>query len=324
MMTPFGFDVRRFFATYPVAASLEGKALKHLTTQQMGTLLWLNRSIHPAVITVHDIVPYLVRRDKEQRAYCHPLEAWLDRIALLGLHRAERLIAISQSTKETLISALSCPEEKIEVVLYGVDHAVFRPSPVPQGLRTHYGLDSDVYHILYVGAESPRKNLLRLVRAIAKLKARMPNVKLIKVGSPEYLGHLEQLKQLTYELSLEGSVLFLDHPPEEDLVALYNLAALFVFPSLYEGFGLPPLEAMACGTPVVCSHAASLPEVVGDAALMVDPYDVDGLAAAMERVLRDADLRQDLRERGLARASQFTWERTARQTVAVYREVLCE
>jgi glycosyltransferase involved in cell wall biosynthesis len=152
----------------------------------------------------------------------------------------------------------------------------------------------------------------------------MPNVKLIKVGSPEYLGHLEQLKQLTYELSLEGSVLFLDHPPEEDLVALYNLAALFVFPSLYEGFGLPPLEAMACGTPVVCSHAASLPEVVGDAALMVDPYDVDGLAAAMERVLRDADLRQDLRERGLARASQFTWERTARQTVAVYREVLCE
>lgn len=96
---------------------------------------------------------------------------------------------------------------------------------------------------------------------------------------------------------------------------------MFVFPSLYEGFGLPPLEAMACGTPVVCSNAASLPEVVGDAAVTVDPYDVDALAEAMQRVLADRDLREDLRARGLARARQFTWERTARETLAVYREV---
>jgi glycosyltransferase involved in cell wall biosynthesis len=110
--------------------------------------------------------------------------------------------------------------------------------------------------------------------------------------------------------------------PDADLPALHSGAALFCFPSLYEGFGLPPLEAMACGTPVVCSNAASLPEVVGDAALTVDPTDVEGLAVAMHRVLSDPDLAAELHARGLARARTFTWERTARETVAVYRRVL--
>jgi len=123
------------------------------------------------------------------------------------------------------------------------------------------------------------------------------------------------------ELGLGDRVHFAGYVHDADLPALYGGADLFVFPSLYEGFGLPPLEAMACGTPVVCSNAASLPEVVGDAAVTVDPYDVDALAEAMQRVLADRDLREDLRARGLARARQFTWERTARETLAVYREV---
>ncbi|MGB9880037.1 MAG: glycosyltransferase family 4 protein, partial [Anaerolineae bacterium] len=117
-------------------------------------------------------------------------------------------------------------------------------------------------------------------------------------------------------------VVFTGYVPDEDLPALYSGADLFVFPSLYEGFGLPPLEAMACGTPVVCSKASSLPEVVGDAALMVDPYDVEALAEAMHRVLSDAVLREELRGKGLARAQQFTWEKAARETLAVYEEVL--
>lgn len=322
LLTPLGFDVQRFFTTYPIAAALDGAALKHLTAQQMATLLWTSADIHPAVVTVHDIVPYLMRHDPEQSTFRHPFDVWFDRLAMKGLKRADRLIAISQHTKETLVEALGCREEKIDVVLYGVDHAVFRPVPVSADFRSRYGLDGGRRYLLYVGAESPRKNLPRLLKAFATLRKRMPHVRLLKVGTPEYLPQFRQLQQLIHDLDLSQHVRFADHPPEEDLVAFYNAADLFVFPSLYEGFGLPPLEAMACGTPVVCSNAASLPEVVGDAAITVDPYDVEALAGAMHRVLDDADLQQDLRLRGLERAAGFTWERTARETVQVYREVL--
>lgn len=321
VLTPFGLDVRRFFTTYPLAASLEKGALKHLSAQQMATLLWTSRHIHPVVVTVHDIVPYLVRHDREQSTFRHPFDVWFDRMAMEGLKKADRLIAISQYTKKTLVEALGCPEEKIEVVLYGVDHAVFRPLPVSSGLRERYGLEGGCRYLLYVGAESPRKNLPRLVKAFAMLRERMPDLRLIKVGTPEYLAQFRKLKELLGELSLEPFVHFVNHPPEEDLVALYNMADVFVFPSLYEGFGMPPLEAMACGTPVVCSNAASLPEVVGDAALTVDPYDVEALAQAVCRVLIEPDLAADLRGRGLGRAARFTWERTARETVEVYRQV---
>lgn len=322
LLAPFGFDALTFFTTYPVAASLNESALKHLTAHQMATLLWTSADVHPAVVTVHDIVPYLVRHDPEQSTFRHPFDVWFDRLAMMGLKRADRLIAISQHTRTTLLEALSCPEEKIDVVLYGVDHAAFRPVPISAEFRSRYGLDGGSRYVLYVGAESPRKNLPRLLQAFAMLREMMPDVRLIKVGTPEYLPQFRQLQQLIDALALEQHVRFIDHPSEEDLVALYNVADVFVFPSLYEGFGLPPLEAMACGTPVVCSNAASLPEVVGDAAITVDPYDVEALAGAMHRVLADADLQQDLRQRGLGRAAGFTWERTARETVQVYREVV--
>ncbi len=123
---------------------------------------------------------------------------------------------------------------------------------------------------------------------------------------------------------LEEWVTFTGYVPDADLPALYNGADLFCFPSLYEGFGLPVLEAMACGTPVVTSNTTSLPEVAGEAALLVDPYDVEDIAAAMQRVLTEPDLAHDLRERGLARAGQFSWEKTARETIAVYERVLGE
>ena len=131
-----------------------------------------------------------------------------------------------------------------------------------------------------------------------------------------------RILQAVEELELEAHTIFTGYIPDEDLPAIYSGADLFVFPSLYEGFGLPPLEAMACGTPVVCSNAASLPEVVGDAAIMVDPYDVEGLAQAMRRVLADRDLQEDLRQRGLERAKLFSWEKTARETMQVYEKVL--
>jgi glycosyltransferase involved in cell wall biosynthesis len=185
-------------------------------------------------------------------------------------------------------------------------------------VRSRYRLPEG--YVLFVGSVERRKNLRGLLQAYARLLETDVACPLVIVGTRRRgAGEIGRTLQ---ELHLEESVIFTGYVPDADLPAIYTGADLFVFPSLYEGFGLPPLEAMACGTPVVCSNAASLPEVVGDAAIMVDPYDVEGLAEAMLRVLTDADLREHLRRKGLERARQFTWERTARETVAVYREVL--
>jgi glycosyltransferase involved in cell wall biosynthesis len=287
----------------------------------MTTLLWFKPHLHPVVVTVHDIVPFLVRHDKRQTTFRHPLDLLFGRMAMSGLTRADALIADSHFTKATVLEALGYLPEKLFVVHLGVDHQVFRPLPVPPEFFSCYQLDRRHRYVLYVGSENPRKNLPRLIRAFARIREALPEARFIKIGSPEFLPQAEQLHGLIQEMGLADSVLFFEHIPDQDLALFYNLAEVFVFPSLYEGFGLPALEAMACGTPVVCSNAASLPEVVGDAAVMVDPYDVDALAEAMSRVLAHGDLRRELRQRGLERCRQFTWERTARETVAVYQEV---
>ncbi len=323
LLRPLGFDLNTFFTTYPLSASpLSRNTLTHFTAQQMAVLLRFRPRLHPAVVTVHDIVPFLVRQDAEQSTFRHPLDEWFDRLAMTGLRRADMVISDSQFTKRTVVEALGLVSDRIQVVPLGVAHEVFRPQPVPDAFLERYGLDPRLRYILYVGSENPRKNLPRLVHAFARVRASLPQARLIKIGSPEYGPQAESLRAQVREMDLGGAVLFYDHVPDHDLALFYNLAGLFCFPSLYEGFGLPPLEAMACGTPVVCSDAASLPEVVGDAAVTVDPYDVEALAAAMRRVLSDRDLQEDLRRRGLERAAGFTWERTARETVAVYREVL--
>ena len=321
LLKPFGFDTKRFFTTYPIRANLQHDALTHLTTQQMAALLWRNPKLHPVVITVHDIVPYLVRKDTEQSTFRHPFEKLFDEQAMRYLESADAIISISQYTKKTLIENLSLTEAKIRVVLYGVDHDVFRPVEVPDNFLGRYGLPGDHRIILYVGSENPRKNLTRLVTAFASLDPKSSRLLFLKVGSPENIPQFQALKDLVQDFSLEGNVFFIDHPPEDDLVVFYNLADLFVFPSLYEGFGMPPLEAMACGTPVVSSNAASLPEVVGDAAILVDPYAVDAMAAAMARVLEDPELAHRMRVKGLERASLFTWEQTALETIEVYKSV---
>ena len=184
--------------------------------------------------------------------------------------------------------------------------------------RRKYGLDFPF--VLYVGTIEPRKNLGRLLQAFRRLKSR-PGIKhrlVVAVG----LGWLYQdvLREME-ELSAENEIAFLGRVDDSDLPALYSLSDIFVFPSLYEGFGLPPLEAMACGRPVVCSNASSLPEVIGDAGILVSPYDVDGLTDAMAQLIADPDRRALLGQRGLARSREFTWERSARRLLDVYRRL---
>ncbi len=176
-------------------------------------------------------------------------------------------------------------------------------------------------YILYIGSLEPRKNLLRLLEAYNQLLDWSSHWHLVIVGARN-IWKSEPLEKFVGEHNLQSHIHFPGYIPDDELPALYNGADLFVFPSLYEGFGLPVLESMACGTPVVTSNTSSLPEVAGDAALLVDPYNVEEIAGAMQLILSDVEFAIDLRSRGLERAKKFTWEKTASQTIAVYEQLL--
>ena len=220
-----------------------------------------------------------------------------------------------------LVEHLGCPEEKIRVVHNGLDHDLFHPMTPSEEFKSRYGLLDENHYLLYVGSENPRKNLPRLVQAFAAARKQLPNLKLIKIGAPDHPGQYALLQEMIRKLHLEEALQWVGQVSHQDLVSFYNYADAFAFPSLYEGFGLPPLEAMACGTPVICSNAASLPEVTGDAALQVDPMDVDGWVKAIIQVITDKTLQEDLKLRGLERAAKFTWANTVQKTIEVYQEV---
>jgi len=271
------------------------------------------------VLTVHDLIFLLFPQ------YHLPLNKWfLNRFMPIFVRRADAIIAVSQCTKDDLIRHYAVPPEKITVIYEGVD-ARFQPVTDPDALarvRARHGLPER--YILYVGTIEPRKNLTTLLEAYAALirnrKSKIGNRKLVIVGRKGWL-YKDFFRRLR-ELGLEGEVIFPGFVPDEDLPALYSAAELFVFPSLYEGFGLPPLEAMACGTPIITSNASSLPEVVGEAGIMVEPRDVRGLVEAMERVLTDEGKRREMRGKGLRQAAGFSWERAAQGTLEVYRSVV--
>jgi glycosyltransferase involved in cell wall biosynthesis len=237
--------------------------------------------------------------------------------------RADAIIVISQHTKQDVLRHLRVPEEKIHVV-YCAPSPRFQPILPHDGapVLSNYFLQRQKY-VLFVGNIEPRKNIVRLLEAYARLTTRWRHAyPLVLVGGRGWRN--KDIYKKIEELSLEQDVRFLGYVPDDILPALMSGAAFFVYPSLYEGFGMPPLEAMACGTPVITSNASSLPEVVGDAALLIDPHDVEGLTEAMHRALKQRGLREELRERGLARAKLFSWEKTACQTLNVYERVHCQ
>jgi glycosyltransferase involved in cell wall biosynthesis len=214
---------------------------------------------------------------------------------------------------------MGIPAGRVAVIPLGVEpnFQPIRDEAFLNALRHKYVLPARI--VLYVGTLEPRKGLDTLVAAFAILATDLPH-DLVIAGKRGW--YTEGLFRQVTQLGLESRVHFTDYVPDEDLPGLLNLADLFVFPSRYEGFGLPPLEAMACGVPVVTTTAASLPEVVGNAALLVPPGDAEALTAALRRGLTDAGLRADLRGRGMERARCFTWEATARRTLQVYEELL--
>lgn len=271
----------------------------------------------PTVVTVHDLsfMRYPQAFPPMQRAYLHSQ-------VRRSVRAARRVIAVSQATRQDVIDLFGAPPDRIDVVYNGVD-ASFCPAPAGEveAFRRRAGLPDRF--ILHLGTLEPRKNLVRLVQAFAQVRgqdAGRPAVKLVLAGGKGW--DYDAIFAEVARQGLEQEVLFPGYVPDEELAWWYRAAALFVYPSLLEGFGLPVLEAMACGAPVVTSNLSSLPEVAGDAALLVDPTSVDALAAALLRLLAGADLARELRSRGLAQAARFPWSRTAHETAAVYRRAL--
>jgi glycosyltransferase involved in cell wall biosynthesis len=265
----------------------------------------------PTVVTVHDLgfvrFPETLRSGRRR---------YLTAATRASVHRAARVIAVSASTKRDLVELLDTDPARIAVVPLAADQR-FRPMTAGEQARFRAAKGLDRPYILAVGTLEPRKNLPLLIRAFARVAPELPH-DLIVVGGVGWLSG--EVPATIERLGLGERVRLLGFGAPAELPGWYGAADLFVFPSLFEGFGLPPLEAMACGAPVISSNAASLPEVVGEAAISVDPTDEAGFAAAIRTVLFDAALAADLGARGLARAAKFSWQRTAAATMAVYRE----
>ncbi len=270
------------------------------------------------VSTVHDVV-FHVRPDLVEPK----LAAYLSRWAEFAARQADRLIAVSQHARQAIADAYGTPLARIAVV-YEAPGREFCPrdrAEAAERVRSRFGIDGS--YCLYVGALEPKKNIDGLLDAFAELVSDgFSEGSLVLVGGRGGMPY--DIEQAVLLRRLQDSVRLLGYVPEAELPFLYRAAAVFIYPSLYEGFGLPPLEAMACGTPTIVSNSTSLPEVVGDAALLADPEDPGQLADAMARVLQDSALSAELSRKGVERSGNFTWEEAARGTLRVYESAATE
>lgn len=273
----------------------------------------LNKPGKKYICTIHDLTPILFPQ-------WHPRwRSLYHRIAFPRLiSNSDRIIADSFQTKKDIIRYYQVPEQKISVIHLGASDEY---KPLADGaiksIRLKYHLESPF--ILFVGNLEPRKNIPSLMKSFHLCRKKMPNLKLVIVGKKGWM--YKEIFTTLDDLHLTNNVLFLDYIPHEDLPALYNAAELFVYVPFYEGFGLPVLEAMQCGTPVITSNMSSLPEIVGDGGIMVDPLDVAGLAEKMTKLLSDDQVRKENIRYNLSRCQQFSWEKCAQQTIEVYKEV---
>jgi glycosyltransferase involved in cell wall biosynthesis len=274
------------------------------------------------VVTMHDTL-----------ALAHPalvFPTWQGRVAWTlkehaAARRADRILTVSEAARRDLVAWFKLPADRVRVVTEGPE-AVFRPRPAgaeSDAALRRYGVDPSMRFLLYVGGLSPHKNLSRLIEAFARSGLTREGLRLVLVGDigDVFHTHVPALRAAVAHFGLGECVVFTGFVPDDDLVDFYNRAEALVQPSLMEGFGLPPVEAMACGTPVIASHAGSLPEVVGEAGVFFDPTDVPAIARALRLVIDNPGLRADLAGRALHRAGRFTWSASARAMLDVFEEL---
>jgi glycosyltransferase involved in cell wall biosynthesis len=295
----------------PLALRREGVTLFHAPHYVLPPLVRCR-----SVVTIHDCIHLMFPQYLPNRFALGYARASID----LATRRATRVLTVSESSKRDILRFVDTPADKIDVIYNAYDER-FGVEPREEDVvrvRERYQLHDEF--VLYAGNVKPHKNLQRLIDAFDLVRRRgLARLKLVLIG--DEISKYAALRRAVHQHQLHKYVRFLGYLPEETLAVMYRLAAVFVFPSLYEGFGLPPLEAMASGTPVVTSNVSSLPEVAGDAAVLVDPYDPHAIADGIERLLTDETLRRDLRAKGVARARQFSWEQSVRRVREIYDEV---
>jgi len=295
----------------PLALRREGVTLFHAPHYVLPPLVMCR-----SVVTIHDCIHLMFPQYLPNR-----IALTYARVSIgLASRRATRVLTVSESSKRDILRFVDIPAEKIDVIYNAYDER-FGVEPREEDVarvRERYQLHDPF--VLYAGTVKPHKNVERLIEAFDLVRKHgLDDLKLVLIG--DEISKYAALRRAVHSHQLHKYVRFLGYLPEETLAVMYRLASVFVFPSLYEGFGLPPLEAMASGTPVVTSNVSSLPEVAGDAAVLVDPYDSTSIAGGIERVLGDDALRRNLREKGLARAKQFSWDTSVRRVREIYQEV---
>ncbi len=271
----------------------------------------------PAVVTIHDCIHLMFPQYLPGR-FAH----WYARASMWSAARqADRILTVSEASKRDILHFFDIAPEKVTVIPNAIDERFLAPPDEEQMDRIRQRYELDHPFVLYVGNIKPHKNLERLIDAFARIRAGgLDDLRLVIIG--DEVSRYPPLRQAVRHHRLEKFVRVLGFQPYDTLAAFYRLARVFAFPSLYEGFGLPPLEAMACGTPVVTSNVSSLPEVAGGAALLVDPYDAASIAEGLQRAITDEALRAELVAKGLARARQYSWAESVAAVHRIYMEVL--
>ncbi len=289
--------------------SLRGSyALFHITDGALGIVARLK---HPVVVTVHDVIPFLNFRRRASA-----IADLAMRQSMRNILYANAIIVDSYHTKRELSRMLEIDPSKMKVVPMGVDHELFRPIEKTRS-RTHFGLPADKKILLNVGNEEPRKNVSTLIRAFSKVARNIPDSILIRVGGRES----KEVADLISSNDLSDRVTYYKLS-RRDMPYIYCAADAVILPSWYEGFGLPSLEAMACGCPVIASDATSIPEVVGEAGILIKPTDYEAFAGAIENLLASTNLQTNLAQRGLEQSGKFSWATTADKILQIYRETL--
>lgn len=271
----------------------------------------------PYVVTIHDCIHLRFPQYLPNRA----AHVYAQTVMKISARRARRVLTVSEASKQDILHFLGVPASKVEVIYNALDERLATPPTADDIARVRERFLLTSPFILYTGNIKPHKNVDRLIEAYSLLRQRgVEHVKLLIIG--DEISKYPNLRRLVHKFQLHQHVRFHGFVPDATLAALYRLAAVFVFPSLCEGFGLPPLEAMAAGVPVITSNLSSLPEVVGDAAILIDPTDAGAIAEAMARVLGDPALSAELVRRGHERVKAFSWERSVARTHQVYAELV--
>lgn len=313
-MVPYGVFSARGLLALPRLLRKEGVDIFH-STNFMAPLSGFGGRL---VLTIHDLIPLkhpeYAPRSRKSRFFL-VYKALMNRLVTI----ADAIVTDSEYSRRDILESFRIPPGKVRTVYLGVDPK-YRPLSPEANEEVRRSLRIRDRMAVYAGRGDPYKNLMSLVRAVQKMNAG-GRIHCTVVVAGEKDPRYPEVEEYIASARMKNDVVFAGSQDEDGIIGLYNAADLLVHPSLYEGFGLPPLEAMACGTPVISSNRTSLPEVVGDAGILLDPTDVDGLSAAMERILTDAALRARMREAGLERARLFPWRKTAEKTLAIYRDL---